>query len=171
MPRPKFLPVTRDEVTISRDGETAVFTYSNPAMGAGRNLRIGSIIHRMTDEDIIKLHNDIAYSTMEMRAQYEHIAKEIAVGKPQIKYDKRYGQWSMRGDVIRCCIHDCQNPKTGVQEPVIKVDDKELSWQEFGQMLTTFAGWGMRLTIVPDDELHILPKVKVIETPKKTCGH
>jgi hypothetical protein len=60
-------------------------------------------------------------------------------------------------------------------EPIIEIDDQKLSWDEFGQMLTTYAGWGMRLTIVPDDETHLTPKV-VIQNQresgdgKRRCG-
>ena len=36
---------------------------------------------------------------------------------------------------------------------VIHVDDQEFSWEDFGRMLCTYAGWGVRLVFVPDDEL------------------
>jgi hypothetical protein len=47
--------------------------------------------------------------------------------------------------------------------PVIHADDHEFSWEEFGRMLLTCAGWGVRLVFVPDDELEREPKVVVRE--------
>lgn len=47
----------------------------------------------------------------------------------------------------------------------IDVDDRTLSWHEFGKLLTSFAGWGMRLIVVPDDELHKTPRIEVREPP------
>lgn len=40
---------------------------------------------------------------------------------------------------------------------------KEPSWDEFGRLLTTYAGWGMRVTFVPDDRVHENPEVDVRE--------
>ena len=46
---------------------------------------------------------------------------------------------------------------------VVGIDDQELSLQEFGRMLTTRAGWGMRLEFVPEDQLHRRPTLEVRE--------
>ncbi len=37
--------------------------------------------------------------------------------------------------------------------PVVDIDDQEFLWDESGKMLCTYAGGGMRLIFVPDDEL------------------
>ena len=47
--------------------------------------------------------------------------------------------------------------------PVIEIDDRELSWEEFGKLVVTYAGWGMRIAFVPEDEVHRLPRVEVRE--------
>lgn len=47
--------------------------------------------------------------------------------------------------------------------PMIFIDDHEFSWDCFGRMLCTYAGWGMRVVFVPDDELEKIPKVVVRE--------
>src|SRR3990167_1863429 len=111
MPRPKSRVVGSDEVKIAREGDTAVFTYADEKMGGGMNIEIGPKIAKMTDEELLELHNDIVRSREAHCRAYEHIAVEIPVGKPQIEYDKRFGQWSMRGDVLRCYIGD-----TGVND-------------------------------------------------------
>ena len=46
---------------------------------------------------------------------------------------------------------------------MITVDDKELSWHEFGKMICTFAGWGMRIEFTPEGEIHRRPKLVVKE--------
>jgi hypothetical protein len=46
---------------------------------------------------------------------------------------------------------------------VVGIDDKELSLEEFGRMLTTYAGWGMRIEFVPDDQSHRRPTLEVRE--------
>ena len=48
----------------------------------------------------------------------------------------------------------------------LHIDDHELSWGEFGRLLTTHAGWGMRIVFVPDDELHLTPRIGVREPEK-----
>ena len=43
------------------------------------------------------------------------------------------------------------------------IDDHELSLEEFGRLLTTHAGWGMRIEFVPEDEIHRRPTHAVRE--------
>ena len=50
--------------------------------------------------------------------------------------------------------------------PVTYIDDKEFAWDEFGRMLCTYAGWGMRIIFVPDDELEQAPRIVVGEPGK-----
>jgi hypothetical protein len=59
--------------------------------------------------------------------------------------------------VLRCEI-DNGGPDG---EPIIGIDDQELSWREFGRLLGTYAGWGMRIVFVPDDRLDEQPEVRI----------
>ena len=61
--------------------------------------------------------------------------------------------------MLRCVISD-GGPGN---EPIIYIDDHALSWQEFGRLLTTYAGWGMRVIFVPEDETHVTPPIEVRE--------
>jgi len=146
-----------DEVRIRRDGEAALIEFADGSIASTR-LTIGSGLAGMTDPEILECYNDCVRAQDHLRATYEHVAIEIPVGKPQIHYEARSEQWVPRGDVLRCVIEDDEN-----REPVIHVDEKELSWQEFGRMLATYAGWGMRITFVPDDSTHEAPVTEVRE--------
>ena len=59
-------------------------------------------------------------------------------------------------------LHGGRRGKDG-SLPVIHVDDREFTWNEFGRMLCVYAGWGMRIVFVPDDELDRTPKTAVRE--------
>ena len=69
------------------------------------------------------------------------------------------GKLSTRGDVLRCVIQDEDG-----RRPVIQIDDRDFTLEEFGTMLTTYSGWGMRIVFVPDSELET-PPVIVVEEP------
>lgn len=51
------------------------------------------------------------------------------------------------------------------RRPVIEIDDREFTLEEFGTMLTTFSGWGMRIVFVPDTDLEKRPVI-VVRDPK-----
>lgn len=157
MPRPRFRTVTLDEVKITRDGNFAVFDYKDPGMGGGMRLEVGPRVKKMTLGELLELHNEIVRERLAMAARYKHEAVEI-VGRPQIEYSKQCGQWVPRGDVLRCFI-TCGD--LDAREPAFEIDGKELSLREFGAMLLTHEGWGMRVVFVPEGELHKTPKIKV----------
>ena len=112
----------------------------------------------MTDQQILDVHNDCLQAQRQLAAEYEHIAIEIPLGMPQVEYFAPGDQWCPRGDVLRCVVED---DETG--EPVICIDEQELSLKEFGQLLRTYAGWGMRILFVPDDEIDKEPQVVIRE--------
>jgi len=64
-----------------------------------------------------------------------------------------------RGDVLRCVIED-GGPDC---EVTIWIDDREFSLREFGRLLTTHAGWGMRIIFVPDDEIEKVHPIEIRE--------
>ncbi len=70
-------------------------------------------------------------------------------------------EWVPRGGVLRCVIEDGGGEDGDL--PVIHVDDREFEWEDFGRLLCTYAGWGMRIVFVPDDELDRTPKTIVQE--------
>jgi hypothetical protein len=54
-----------------------------------------------------------------------------------------------RGGVLLCLIHDDEE-----HQLVVEIDEQELRLEQFGKLLTTYAGWGMRIEFVPEDEVH-----------------
>lgn len=147
------------EVIITRNGEYADITYRDPTVG-GVSLKIGPDIMLMNDQEILDRHNETLLAMKRAVADYEHRAVEIPPGRPQVSYSERGDQWVPRGDVLRCVIHDEDGRRA-----VIEIDDKEFTLEEFGTLLTTCSGWGMRLVFVPEGELEKQPVI-VIEDPE-----
>jgi hypothetical protein len=93
-----------------------------------------------------------------LAAEYKHIAVEVPLGSPQIEYHERSNQWTPRGSVLRCTLDSDEDNRALVQ-----IDDQELAMAEFGRLLATYAGWGMRIEFVPEDEIHRRPRLEVRE--------
>ena len=147
---------TLDEVTISRDGEYAVIEFREQGI-SGMNLQLGPKVKKMTDRQILGEFNKTVRIMEEMREAYVHRPVEIPSGKPQIKYYAPGDQWTPRGDVLRCVIGD--GGPDG--EAIVWIDDHELSLREFGRMLTTYAGWGMRIVFVPEKDLDAMHPIEI----------
>ncbi len=145
-----------DEVQITRLGEEAVIDYRDPGIG-GVNLLLGPEVQSMTDQDILDRLNQVLRVQEQLAQEYEHIAVEIPPGWPQVRYHRRAGQWVPQGHVVRCVVDD--GGPDG--EVTFYIDDREFSLQEFGGLVRTFAGWGMRICFVPDDEICNEPSIEV----------
>lgn len=147
-----------DQVRITREPDGAVIEYAETGVWK-THFKLGPEVHNMTDQEILDRFNEGLEASRKLREEYEHVAIEIPSGKPQIEYfDKGY-QWTPRGGVLRCVI-DEGGPDS---EPIIHIDDHDLSWREFGRLPTTYAGWGMRIIFVPDDETHLEPRIEARE--------
>lgn len=147
---------TLDQVKISRQGEYGIIEYVEPNVST-THLKLGPGVQNMKDQEILDEHNRILRIEEQMRSEYEHIAIEIPPGRPQIKYFELGDQWTPRGDVLRCVISD---GGPGGQA-IIYIDDHELSLREFGRLLITYSGWGMRIVFVPDDRIDEEPEIEV----------
>lgn len=156
MKRKQRYIVRPEEVIVTRDGESAIITYKEEGVPT-THLTIGPLIAQMTDQEIVERFNDTLRAQARLAAEYKHIAVEVPLGSPQIDYEPRGGQWVPRGSVLRCVISDWEG------QARIEIDDHELSIEEFGRMLTTHSGWGMRIEFVPEDQVHIRPAHQVRE--------
>jgi hypothetical protein len=149
---------TLDQVKISRHGEESIIEYREPNVST-TYLNLGPEVQSMTNQEILDAHNQVLRVQQQMAIEYEHVAVEIPPGKPQIRHFSPGDQWVPRGDVLRCVIDDA-GPDG---EAVICIDEHELSLEEFGRLLLSYAGWGMRLVFVPDDEINEEPHIEVRE--------
>ena len=154
-----------DQVKISRDAENAIIEFHDSTIET-THLKIGPQVHQMSDEEILLVFNQCIASEIRNRDELgEYLAIEVPAGSPQVEYQPgTLNQWIPRGSVLRCVIED-GGGKDGTL-PVIYIDDREFTWDEFGRMLCTYAGWGMRIVFVPDDELEQAPKISVGEPDK-----
>lgn len=146
-----------DEVTVTRKGDCATIQHKHEDVPSIQ-LTLGSKIAEMSDHDIIERWNQWLRSRAQLAAQYKHVAVEVPLDSPQIKYSAWGDQWVARGSVLRCMIGDDEKGQL-----VVKIDDRELSLEEFGRLLVTYAGWGMRIEFVPEDEVDRRPAREVRE--------
>jgi hypothetical protein len=65
--------------------------------------------------------------------------------------------------VVRCQILADAAIPPDVDEPFVCIDGRDFTLAEFMTMVGTFGGWGMRIEFVPNDELHIRPKIRIRE--------
>ena len=144
-----------DEVKISREGETAIIEFTDPGFSVSR-VRIGPTLATMADDEVLDLFNAMLAAQAEIAAGFDSTAVEIPPGRPQIAFHEDSGQWVPRGQVLRCRIEDDEEG-----EAVILVDDQELRMAELGGLLKVYAGWGMRITFVPEDEVTEEPEIEV----------
>jgi hypothetical protein len=144
-----------DEVKISRNGDYADIEFADPTAG-NMNLKIGPEVAWMNDQEILDVYNSIVFAMEESARNWDNTVVEIPPGQPQIKYFDKGEQWTPRGSVLRVFISEDDN---GL--PEFYIDDQVLTLEEFGRMLTTHAGWGMRIAFVPEDRLEENPKLEV----------
>ena len=151
-----------DQVTISRDAEDAIIEFHDSTL-ATTHLKIGPQVHHMTDEEILLVFNQVIAAQIRNRDELgEFVAVEVPVGSPQVEcHPDTVNQWVPRGNVLRCCVED-GGGEDGLL-PRIYIDDREFTWDEFGKMLCVYAGWGMRIVFVSDDELEKAPKIEIRE--------
>lgn len=162
-PRRRPHVASPDEVRITRDGNAAIIEYGDPNI-ATTHFTIGAEkLATMTDADILAMWNEGIEATDEFRRSLTYVATEIPVGQPQLEPSELSGELVARGDIVRCIIED--RPE-GADDVFVSVDGQDLTLLQFAKMLGTYTGWGMRIEIVLDDELHLRPKRRV-RVPKK----
>ena len=150
-------PASPEEVRITREGGTAVIEYADPSI-RGVHFRIGAALPAMTDSEILERFNAMLEAQAEFAAGVDRTLTEIPPGRAQIEYYERSDQWVPRGQVLRCHIEGDAERGTLVQ-----VDDVELDMHAFGRMLGVYAGFGMRIAFVDEDEVAEEPEIVVRE--------
>ena len=162
-PRAPFVAAP-EQVRITRDAHGALIEYAEENVSSVHLVLSPQKMASMTDEQILDLHNRCIEAQQALADSFDWVAREVPPGTRQVRRDRRTGTLVPRGDVLRCHVTDVRDPEEG---PVaIYIDDEEYSLREFGEVLSAYAGWGMRVTFVPDDEVHQEPDIEV-RKPKK----
>jgi hypothetical protein len=143
------------EVIVTRDGDFARIEYKEGDIPASL-LKIGPEIRKMSDSEIVELHNDALRDKATRASGYKQVAVEMPLGSAQIEYFARCDQWVPKGTVLRCLIRDGLHGRL-----LIRVDEQDLGLKQFGKLLSTYEGWGMRIEFVPQEEVHRRPVVEV----------
>jgi len=136
--------------------------YADPMISDTR-LTIGAQIKGMTDKDIIDIFNRVMAAQEKLLGDWDRTVTEMLPGARQIEYRKDLDQLVPLAEVIRCYVDD--GGEDG--EVTVHIDGNELSLAEFGQLLKSYAGWGMRVTFVPEERLTENP-TPVQQRPKKS---
>ncbi|HIG29630.1 MAG TPA: hypothetical protein EYQ50_18265 [Verrucomicrobiales bacterium] len=170
MRKPRPIVTYLQEIIVTRGNDCVSIDYKDPAYGSTTFRPVSPELLEMTDAEIMNFYNDMLRAESKRVAENPYVATEVPLGSPQIEHHPQSDQWSPRGNVLRCLIDDSpsqdmddEREQDWVREPVIEVDGRELSWNEFGKMICTYAGWGMRIEFVPEEEIHRRPKLAVRE--------
>ena len=147
-----------DQVRIRREGNDAIIDFHDPTIASTR-FRLGPSMRRLTDRQILNRFNKAVADERKAAAKQRHVVIEIPEGQPQIRYFAAGDQWAPRGGVLRCVVDD-SGPDG---EAIIHIDDQPLSLTEFGRLLCTYAGWGMRIIFVPEEDLAQAPRIEVCD--------
>jgi hypothetical protein len=144
-----------DAVRIERQGDTAILTPRDPSM-AVTHFQLGPLLADMSDQEILACFNLTITAQDRLADEHPYVAIEVPPGRPQISYFPDGDQWVPRGGVVRCVVDSDEEGQA-----IIYVDDQELSLAEFGSLLTTYAGWGMRIEFTPEDATDRRPRLEV----------
>ena len=60
--------------------------------------------------------------------------------------------------MLRCPVQDNERGHL-----TVNIDGQTLSLKQFGKLLITYAGWGMRIEFMPEEEMHGRPVLEVRE--------
>jgi hypothetical protein len=119
----------------------------------------------MSNGEILEAFNESLRIDAKLAAERKHVAFEVPLGAAQIEYFARCDQWVPRGGVLRCLVEDDQHGQV-----IVKIDEQELRLKQFGKLLATHTGWGMRIEFMPEDEVHRRPVLEVREHMPEVWG-
>jgi hypothetical protein len=148
---------TQNDVTITREGDCARIEYKEEDIPA-THLEIGPEITGMSNEEILEAYNECLRNDAKLAAGRKHVAFELPLGAEQIEYFARCDQWVPRGGVLRCLIEHDEHGQV-----IVKIDGQNLRLKQFGKLLATYAGWGMRIEFMPGNEVPRRPVLEVRE--------
>lgn len=78
-------PASPDEIRITREGDTAVVEYADPAIRT-IHLQLGPARAAMPDAEILARSNAVLEAQVELAAGADRTLTEVPPGRPQIAY-------------------------------------------------------------------------------------
>lgn len=157
-------PASPDQVRIAREGDTAVIEDADPSVGVVQ-LRVGPALPTMSDAAVLDLFNGMLKAQAELAVGLDPTLTEIPLGSPQIEYREQSDRWIPRGQVLRCHIEEGEDGNA-----VVQIDDVELDLAAFGRMLLMYAGFGMRIAFVDEEDVTEEPQVAVRDPDAEQSG-
>jgi hypothetical protein len=121
------------DVRISRDGDAAIIEYPGDPPVLVR-IAVGLRARTLTDQEILDLHNQRLLAMT-----------DAMIAAPQVIWDERAGCWRPHGRVVACVV----DAGAGLDEPLVAIDDVELSLGELGRLLAGH-GAAVRLLFIDD---------------------
>lgn len=144
-------------VRLERQGDAAILVPNDPGM-AVPHLRLGPRLARVSDEEVLDCFKETIAAQERLAEERPYVAVEVPPGRPQIRFFPDSGQWAPRGGVVRCIVDTDEDGQA-----IVYVDERKLTLAEFGRMVATYAGWGMRIEFTPEDEAERRPRLEVRE--------
>jgi hypothetical protein len=146
-----------NDVTIARDDHCSRIDYRVGAIPA-THLEMDPKIVDLSNGEIIEEYNECLRDEAKLATERRHVAIEVPLGGTQMEYFARSDQWAPKGGVLRCLIKDDERGQV-----IVQIDEQELRLKQFGTLLATYTGWGMRIEFMPENEVHRRPVLQVRE--------
>jgi hypothetical protein len=108
-----------DDVHVHRHGNSAVIAFEGEPRSAVW-LELGPAARTLTDQEILDRHHQRVLELVEQSATM-----------PQVCWDDASGTWRPYGRVVRCVVEGGPT----LHEPLIMIDELELTLAELGRML------------------------------------
>ncbi len=154
--KPKKRYIARlDQVTITRKGSEAIIAYKEPAIPT-THLEFGENLRGVSDEEILASFNESLKDEANGVADYRHIAVETPLGSPQIRVNPKTNKACVHGNVLRCIVTEGD-----AGQVLLQIDERKLDMKEFGRLLESFLGWGVRMEFVPKNAIDRRPELQV----------
>ena len=84
--------------------------------------------------------------------------REMKEGLPQVGNDPYYKTLTTHSETLRCELSSGESH----DELVVEIDDRKLSWNEFGKLISPYIGWAMRVQFLPAEQLLNPPESEIL---------
>ncbi len=139
---PRLPPPPRPKIVVGPDGQRHLIQYRLLRMPGGitavaeERVAPGRAGYRL---EVTADHRDDPAPLLE---KIRHAIRS-AVGHPCLELDER-NEWTLVGDEVAGRLTEDENPYS---LPHVVIDGRLLTWDEFGELLSSFTGWSFHLRL------------------------